>query len=268
MLLGVSLLAFFSTVFSNIVAAVIVGIIAGLLAAMLVLNMLLGPTCKFQLQTAVQTEPIHALGRLRKARKIRDVLVPLVEAAQGRLVEEAGQSGDDSSAVKLTSPSTQPLETKLAKTPKHEHGRLHALLFYLLLLWIPSLVFDLLYNNEMKNHVDFLLQVVSIVLAILALVKQRRSDLPMPIRSLTAFWLIFMIVMSIAGTLFYLREIGFPQRPANLFDLQPPLYGPFMVTWMVIADIGQAAIGFIGLRWLYQFRRQTLVAEPAPEHPE
>jgi hypothetical protein len=59
-----------------------------LLAIPLLINNLLGPTCACQLQTAVQTEQLPSLCRLRKTRRILDRLRPLIAQAQGQLVPE------------------------------------------------------------------------------------------------------------------------------------------------------------------------------------
>jgi hypothetical protein len=51
------------------------------------INLLLGPTCKCQIRTAVQTEDLP-ITRLRKLRKIRDRLQPLIAEAQGNITSE------------------------------------------------------------------------------------------------------------------------------------------------------------------------------------
>ena len=57
-------------------------------AVPLLINNLLGATCACQLQTAVQTEPLPSLCRLRKTRRILDRLRPLIAQAQGQLAPE------------------------------------------------------------------------------------------------------------------------------------------------------------------------------------
>ena len=44
-----------------------------------------GPSCRCVLRTAVQTEPLPALKRIRRARQVLACLQPLIEAAQGPL---------------------------------------------------------------------------------------------------------------------------------------------------------------------------------------
>ena len=61
----------------------VMGIIAGLFAGCLLLNLALGSTVACHLCTAVQTERLPTLHRLRTARKFLRRLRPLIEAAQG-----------------------------------------------------------------------------------------------------------------------------------------------------------------------------------------
>jgi hypothetical protein len=64
------------------------GILAGLFLLFLSLNFLAGPTCNCRMQTAVQTEDLPSLGRLRRARKVLRRLRPLIVEAQGELKPE------------------------------------------------------------------------------------------------------------------------------------------------------------------------------------
>jgi hypothetical protein len=52
----------------------------------LVVNLAAGPTVTTYFQTAVQTEEMPPLNRLRRARRTLDQLRPLVIAAQGQLM--------------------------------------------------------------------------------------------------------------------------------------------------------------------------------------
>jgi hypothetical protein len=67
----------------------IFGSIAGVLALCLIVDLLAGPTAKCYLRTAVQTEPLASITRLRTARKVTGVLQPLITNAQGELKPEA-----------------------------------------------------------------------------------------------------------------------------------------------------------------------------------
>lgn len=69
---------------------IITGIVVTLLFSIpLLLNNLLGPTCTCQIKTAVQTEELPPLNRLRRARRVLTRLRPLISAAQTRPATEA-----------------------------------------------------------------------------------------------------------------------------------------------------------------------------------
>lgn len=60
-------------------------VIAGTFSIPLIVHLLLGPTCVCLLHTAVQSEKVRSLGRLRRARKVVGVLKDRIETAQGTI---------------------------------------------------------------------------------------------------------------------------------------------------------------------------------------
>jgi hypothetical protein len=69
----------------TIVAASIVLVVFGL---PLLLNNVFGPTCACEIRTAVQTESLPSLCRLRKTQRIMNLVRPMIIAAQGQLTGE------------------------------------------------------------------------------------------------------------------------------------------------------------------------------------
>ncbi len=65
--------------------AIFLGILAGAFALFLAGNFLAGPMCVTHIRTAVQTDEMPSLCRLRNARKALAELRPLIAAAQGEL---------------------------------------------------------------------------------------------------------------------------------------------------------------------------------------
>jgi glucose-6-phosphate-specific signal transduction histidine kinase len=59
--------------------------VTAVVALPLVANLLLGPTCTCCVQTAVQTDKLPSLRRLRKAQRVLQRLKPLIDSAQGAL---------------------------------------------------------------------------------------------------------------------------------------------------------------------------------------
>jgi len=69
-------------------ALVIWGIVSGIFLLLLAINLIKGPSCACQLQTAVQTEDLPSLNRVRRANRVMNVLRPLITQAQGYLPPE------------------------------------------------------------------------------------------------------------------------------------------------------------------------------------
>lgn len=79
-----------ATAFFGLIAAVVDGApaqwtfacIAAVFLALLGIHLALGPTCECTVRTAVQTEPLTSLKRLRTATRVLAQVRPLIEAAQ------------------------------------------------------------------------------------------------------------------------------------------------------------------------------------------
>ena len=86
----------------NIVLACIASVIFGI---PLLLNNLFGPTCACQIRTAVQTENLPSIRRVRQAHKIFNKVRPLIAAAQGQITPE--EVNARMQAIGQTAPSTE-----------------------------------------------------------------------------------------------------------------------------------------------------------------
>ena len=91
------------------VVAWIFGSIAGLFGLILLLHLLAGPSSKCYLRTAVQTEQLVSLNRLRKAQKVFGMLRPLIVAAQAEPAQPSPPlPGQDNPPVISAPPSVGP----------------------------------------------------------------------------------------------------------------------------------------------------------------
>ena len=111
--------------------------IAGLMAIFLMINWLRGPTCVSHMQTAVQTEKLHSLYRLKTAKKVMNRLRLLVEQVQGKLArEDIGEKGVKASTVIIS-----PVRTDMADLPTGQDGmKMHKILFALLILYVKNYI--------------------------------------------------------------------------------------------------------------------------------
>jgi len=64
------------------------GIVLFLFGTPLLLNTLFGPACAVEIRTAVQTESLPSLCRVRKTQRVLNQLRPLISTAQGQLTGE------------------------------------------------------------------------------------------------------------------------------------------------------------------------------------
>ena len=83
-----ALFAALAIYFNDVNGKWVLGILATLCGIPFLLNLVYGPTCACQLRTAVQTEDVPSLGRVRRARRVLNRLRPLIVEAQGQLTPE------------------------------------------------------------------------------------------------------------------------------------------------------------------------------------
>jgi len=72
----------------DVVGKWVFGILGGICAIPFLVNLICGPTCKCELRTAVQTENVPSMSRVRRARKLLNRIRPLIAEAQGQLAAE------------------------------------------------------------------------------------------------------------------------------------------------------------------------------------
>jgi hypothetical protein len=80
--------AFMAALTRDSVGRIVLLCIAAFFWLCMLLNLVLGPTTVCHLQTAVQIELLPSIHRLRKARKVLNILRPLIASAQGELAPQ------------------------------------------------------------------------------------------------------------------------------------------------------------------------------------
>jgi hypothetical protein len=113
-----STFAMFFTLSSGTPARLVGGDIAGEIAlatvmvisgVFLLVGLVAGPTCKTYLRTAVQTEELASLCRVRQTRKVMDKIRPLMVAAQGQISgEEVSVRMQETMRAQSPAESSQP----------------------------------------------------------------------------------------------------------------------------------------------------------------
>ncbi len=138
------------------------------------IDVLRGPTCTTWVQTAVQTEKLESLNRLKNARKALDRVRPLIESVQGRV------SSQDMERYGSTQPQSLSTMNPIAQDrpePRHEPGRFHQALFILLIIDGLLTLSVFLFRHPTILIFGTLVSVAMMVMVIIALVKQNDSDM-------------------------------------------------------------------------------------------
>jgi hypothetical protein len=183
---------------STTIGIVMVSVFGILLAC----NVIMGPTCETTIQTAVQTEKLYPLNRLRTAQKVMDRLSPLIIAVQGEIDSLA--MGGQPARTEPPKPANQlPAGAKaVVRPPTPDKGYAHLALFGLIVL---DMVIVLLNTGLHLAALALVSTVVSLVLAvsvIVALVRQTDNRMPRPIRVLTWTALVHVCLSWIMGYVF------------------------------------------------------------------
>ncbi len=229
-------------------------ILAGLGILLLVVNLLLGKTCVCRLYTAVQTEHLRALGRMRPARRFLEIVTPLIEATQGEVSPEM-LSGEGLSAIQA-SQHARPRAGRDGHTEmKHAFGGAHMALFIMLILGaIDAFTLGLL-SFPGRQFVDLALVMVLFLINIVALIKQTNTDLPYTVKALTWTSLVVVgfLVYSVSIALNLVSALG----GSNLFDMgnvELPEGTWFRVLTAIIGGT-MLTFGALGVLDLLRFRR-------------
>ena len=247
-------------------------IIAAVILCLFIVNVFKGPTCETHLLTAVQTEKLHSLNRIRTAQAVMNQLKPIIERFQGQLAPETlmQQSAELSSPPKNGS-STRRIG-RAPKAQKQESGRVHLMLFALL-----SFNGLIVAAGFVLSHVGltFLAGAVMLTMGIcvvVALVKQHESNLKHPVRTMTWAALAYVCFSFISS---YIISMGIAFKNPEILHNQwemiklvshtTPWDNPLMMTLNIVALTAAVAIGIPGLYLLRNFRRMHRPVERIEE---
>ena len=228
--------------------------IAAAILNILMINVFKGPTCETVLLTAVQTEKLNSLQRLKTAEQVMSRLRSVIERRQGRINPAVFDQQRISSSARRANSPTGGAGKRGLNAQKHERGRVHLILFALLvadgLIVAAGFMFTHVIMTLMGSAVTMLLGICVVV----ALVKQHESNLKRPLRNLTWAALGYVCFSFIAG---YIVSMGIafrhPEILRNQWELfkllasTTPWESPFLMTVNIIAISGAVFIGIPGL---------------------
>ncbi len=245
-----------------------IGVIAAFCTVFLALNIVLGPTCRCYLYTAVHCEELFCLGRVRRARRVIRNVQPLIEAAQ-----EGTLSDGDMDALRMRqgdvygSPAMLVETAARGKTPlRRESGTVHMALFAVLIIDAMMSVIALIQPAAVPMPVSLSVLLTVIALTVTALIRQANSTLPRQLRSVTwaTFFYICLTVFFLWGVMIadqVVREMDNQDVPPDLVAFQAGL-GQVVSAISVIFDV---LLSTFGLRVLWEYRNRSKVATgPSP----
>lgn len=257
----------------------VLGGIAGVMGLGLAINTVRGPTCTCTISTAVQTQTLFTLHRLRATRKVVPALRERIETVQGAVTPE---NIDWAAAATHVAGTSQHAVTSNAKPPrtgdrpanKVISPRLHSIVFPLLLCDAVHSALSLVANTPALVVIGVLLGVTLIVLTALALARQRGSVLPVGVRRITWCSAGYLTVSYIVGSAFTtVYPLLHPDVAGNSWSLvgtvtaMDPMTSPPLLILLILSAGCSAILGTLGLLRLASYHRSTAIPPPPPPGP-
>jgi len=229
----------------------------------LLINLCKGPTCDTRLLTAVQTEKLPSLRRLKTACRVMDRLRDCIQSAQGRLQpEDLNQF-----PARRAAPAAPAGQKKTAAG--QETGRVHLIMFALLLFDGGVAVTEFFSTHVFSTILGSIAGICLGTCLILALVKQHGSSLPGSVRAITWASLGLVVVKFAVG---YVVGIAFvmknPSIAYNQWEVMKsiaslsPWQSPLKLSHDIMTICGALFLGIPGLVLLR--RLQGKAKKPAP----
>jgi hypothetical protein len=234
-------------------------IVAAVMLLLLLVGLFKGPTCKTELTTAVQTEKLHTLHRLKTTSKIMDRLRAHIHQTQGKLDHEA-LNKMPAHSLKKQNTQRQALSRSSKMTVHHnENGRAHLGLFVLLLMDGALVSLGFFFTHVTLTIIGSITVLCMGIFVIVALVKQQNSNLDGSLRAITWACLGFICIHFVAG---YIVSIVFAtQNPGIVYNqweifksmsLLSPWESPLKMSFDIFTICGAVFLGIPGLFMLYR----------------
>jgi hypothetical protein len=235
---------------------------------LLAVNLVLGPSCRVQLQTAVQVQRLPGLVRLRKARKVMDRIREGAEGAQGPLTPPASRP------VRDDPPADQPMAGGLAfhlppgsrvnatVRPTKFSRQLHQVLFGCLLAGAFFNGWHLLTPHPALVVVTHGLLLISTIVTIMALVRNYDGIRGRLLAKATWVSLAAIVIQGVAVYILFLKASF--DSPMTIYDNWTVLMAymeiqvsdmPFRVGMTAICGAINLFLGGIGFLLLFNHKQ-------------
>ena len=233
--------------------------LAGVLLILVLVNLFRGPTCETKLLTAVQTEKLQSLHRLKNAINVMDRLRSVIQSVQGRLSQEdRGKIPVRRVNHNAVKGSSQPADSS-KMLPRHEKGRFHLVLFGLLVLYGGLTSSGFLFNHVIVTFLSAIAGICMGIFVIIALVKQHNTDMSNALRAVTWASLGFVSITFVAGygvsMVFAFKNPGLAYNQWELFksiSSLSPWENSLVLGFDIFTICGAFFLGISGLLMLKQ----------------
>jgi hypothetical protein len=223
--------------------------VAAAILLILLINVLKGPTCETVLLTAVQTEKLYSLHRLKTTEPVMNRLRSIIERRQGRIDPNIFDKQSVSSSGQGNNRPPGGAKQRSLSAQRHERGRVHLFLFALLVADGLIIAASFMLTHVVLTLIGSAVTMLLGICVVVALVKQHESNL-----NLTWAALGYVCFSFIAG---YIISVGIAFRHPEilrnqwelfkLFSTTSPWESPLLMTVHIITISGAAVIGIPGL---------------------
>ena len=234
-------------------------IVAAVMFILLLAGLYKGPTCETKLMTAVQTEKLQTLHRLKIASKVMDSLRVQIHRTQGGVAPDA-LNKIAPRPLKARDPHHQaPPGGSKTTVRRNEKGRAHMGLFVVLLIDGVLVCLGFLFPHVMLTIISSIAGLCLGIFVIVALVKQHDSNIGRSLKAITWACLGFICINFVAGYIigivFAMQNPGVVYNQWELFksmSLLSPWESPLKLSFDIFTLGGALFLGIPGLFMLYR----------------
>lgn len=253
-------------------AVIAFAVFGGVFSLFLLVNWLRGPTCRCHIRTAVQTERVYSLNRIRRAAKTLRVLRGAIEAEQGALtpghVEEAAAR-----PPRLASPAARARRVRPVAVPRivrPYRGHAHDFLVGVLLIDFGHSCLRFFAGGVLMLTASLLIGLTLAVSVTTALARQSGTNLPRALKNTTWLCLGYIVITYVFG-LFHsiVLAITNPALAGNSREAmlaaaeRTPFDSPVFLVMLLFSLGCSGTLGFTGLTMLARFRSQGGASPPS-----
>ena len=252
----------------GIASTIILLLLLGLFTLLLVINCYRGSTCECYLKTAVQTENLLSLNRVKRYHHVLKILEPLILDAQNdieiNVKEEVSIESENIQTEKIVPLKKPPEIKKTVQKPKiYYNGRFHVILSISLLVDAGWSCLDIFYNSIIFPVASPFINLFIIIAGVGSLVKQHRYEFDKGLKKYTWWTMGYIWINIFVGSIiisFYITFNGMSAGGNYQFEFMKsfselsPLDSPFLLSFYFFFILCSTLLGVIWIMLLRNYR--------------